>query len=125
MDKLLDAIKKSLRAVTHSRYFKTERGFQGAFQAQLVQCLPSLQIEGAIIEEEYQKRMRDHGIIIRPDIIVHVPFDPTIHKSRRQGNFVVFELKLSPGERQAQEDYRHLASMCEVLNYPPLEFSLI
>lgn len=30
----------------------------------------------AIIEQEYQKRLAEHGITFRPDIIIHVPTAP-------------------------------------------------
>jgi hypothetical protein len=37
-------------------------------------AMPVLALDGdAIVEQGYQKRMRDHGIDRRPDIIIHVP----------------------------------------------------
>jgi hypothetical protein len=115
---LLKFIKESLLAINHPRFFETERGFQGAFIAELSRRLPELQFEGAIIEQEYQKRIRSHGIRIRPDIIIHVPFEDGRHNSRRDGNFVVFELKLKAGPEEALTDFNHLSSMCEILGYP-------
>ena len=118
MDELLSIVRESLAAVSHPRFYETERGFQGAFLAELVRRLPTLSFKGAIVEQEYQKRMRPHGITTRPDIIIHVPFEDHRHKSRRQGNFVVFELKLNASAKTALPDYVHLANMCEVLAYP-------
>ena len=118
MDELLNIIRESLVAVTHPRFYETERGFQGAFLAELGRRIPALQWKGAIVEQEYQKRMRDHGINIRPDIIIHVPFEGGHHSSRREGNFVVFELKLNASPEEALPDYEHLSNMCEILGYP-------
>ena len=80
--------------------------------------LPQLGWNGAVVEQEYQKRIPDHGFRIRPDIIVHVPYEPSIHSSRMEGNFVVFELKLQAGPKQAAEVYEKLCNMCDVLGYP-------
>lgn len=118
MDELINIIRESLVAINHPRFYETERGFQGAFLAELGQRLPALQWDGAIVEQEYQKRMPDHGIRIRPDIIIHIPFDEDIHNLRTEGNFVVFELKLNASEVEALPDYENLSNMCEALGYP-------
>ena len=65
-----------------------------------------------------QKRMKDHGFTIRPDIIIHIPFEQANYSARTEGNFVVIELKLRASEAQAVADYENLARMCEVLDYP-------
>ena len=44
--------------------------------------------------QEHQKTLRIHGLNIRPDIVIHEPFDPLIHANRRDGNYAVFELAL-------------------------------
>lgn len=62
--------------------------------------------------------MPEHGIKIRADIIIHVPFKEGRNNSRREGNFVVFELKLNANQDSAFEDYKNLSQMCEVLGYP-------
>lgn len=118
MDELLNIVRQSLAAIKLPRFYKTERGFQGALLTELERRLPSLQWEGAIVEQEYQKRMRDHGIRKRPDIIIHVPFEDGLHNSRREGNFVVFALKLNAGIKKALSDFKKLSNMCEVLGYP-------
>lgn len=69
---LLDHICTALAAVVAPRYFETERGFQGALQSELDRVLPKHQLSaGAIVEQEYQKRLMFHGLQIRPDIIIH------------------------------------------------------
>ena len=52
-----------------------------------------------IVKQEYQKRMKEHGFRIRPNIIIHVPFKNTGFASRHEGNFVVIELKHRVTER--------------------------
>lgn len=115
---LLTIVRESLLAVSNPRYYETERGFQGALLAELNSRLPSLQLADAIVEQEYQKRMPEHGIRIRPDIIIHVPFKEGRHNSRREGNFVAFELKINANQNSAFEDYKSLSKMCDVLGYP-------
>lgn len=93
MEGLLNIIRESLSSIVNPHFFKTERGFQGELNSELRQRLPSLEIDGAIVEQEYQKRMREHGFRIRPDIIIHIPFEQSELNSRKEGNFVVIELK--------------------------------
>lgn len=113
--------------ITHPRYYESERGYQGALQVQLHTELAELEWEGAIIEQEYQKRIKEHNVNIRPDLIIHVPFDDGIHHSRDEDNFVVFELKLgvSLSKKKALADYESLANMCEALSYPYAVFIII
>lgn len=115
MNVVLDAVRESIRAVTQPRFFETERGFQGQL---LVELNGRFQCEGMVVEQEYQKRMRDHGFIIRPDIIAHVPYNPDRHRSRREGNFIVFELKLRADQESAFKDFGNLSMMCAKLDYP-------
>lgn len=118
MDEILTIVRESLLAVRNPRYYETERGFQGAFLVELNSRLPSLQLADAIVEQEYQKRMPEHGSRIRPDIIIHAPFQEGRHKSKREGNFVAFELKLNANQDSAFEDYKNLLKICEALGYP-------
>jgi len=117
MDPLIEAIRDSICRVTHPRFYETERGFQGEFITQLNQILPAVQPEGAIVEQEYQKRLPDHGITTRPDVILHIPFDASVNDSRAEGNFVVIELKLAANQPLAVQDFRRLARMCDILDY--------
>ena len=118
MEKILQAIKDSLEAVVNPRFYATERGFQGEFGAELKSRLSDLEIDGAIVEHEYQKRIDNHGFRIRPDIIIHIPFEGSEYSTREEGNFVVIELKHQANEEKALSDYEHLSSMCKTLNYP-------
>ena len=61
--------------------------------------------------------MADHGIAIRPDLIVHEPFDAQRHHHRDEGNFVVVELKRRGSRAQALGDFDSLRAMFDALNY--------
>jgi len=115
-DEILDNIRQSLAAITVPRFYETERGFQGELLVQLRQraVLP----DQIIIEQEHQKVARTHGLVCRPDIIVHEPFDEGQHHDRAQGNYGVIELKRRAGTRKAQEDFDSIANMIRVLRYP-------
>lgn len=123
LEKLITAMSK----ITHPRYYESERGYQGALHAELHTLLTEINFEEAIVEQEYQKRIKEHNINIRPDLIIHIPFDSKRHNSRREGNFVVFELKLGSklNKTNALADYESLAIMCEMLSYPYAIFIII
>jgi hypothetical protein len=118
-EKLLEAIRDSLVGITASRFYETERGFQGELIAELRKRLTdSVLPGGAILEQEYQKRLKTHGIDIRPDIIIHEPFDQALHTSRRSGNHAVFELKRRASDADASHAFNSLVRMLQVLDYP-------
>lgn len=119
-DAFVAVIREALQAITVPRLFETERGYQGAFVGELSRRLPQLgaEIGGALVEQEYQKRLRDHGLNIRPDLIIHEPFNPNRHASRAEGNFAVFELKHRAASAEAREDFVNLDSMMRILSYP-------
>lgn len=120
---LLHHVRESIAAIRNPRYFETERGFQGELLAELKQRIPKhILPEGAIIEQEYQKRLKEHGLSIRPDIIIHEPFDQEHHASRKEGNYAVIELKLDATENKAVEDFGSLRQMIENLHYPLVIF---
>lgn len=58
-----------------------------------------------------------HGINIRPDIIIHEPFNATHHGSRREGNHAVIELKRRSSANAAREDFASIEQMFQHLNY--------
>lgn len=116
--KFVEVISKTIGLVGHPRYFETERGFQGALNAQLARTLEGLIPQDFIIEEEYQKRLKPHGITIRPDIIIHTPFQEQTHKSTAEGNFAVFQIKLKASTKDSMDDFEKLDMMFEKLNYP-------
>lgn len=113
---IVGCIRDSLGAIIAPRFYQTERGFQGQLLVQLSQRLHLLDRE--LVEQEYQKRQRDHGLTVRPDIIIHEPFDATHHRARTHGNRAVIELKLSATAAEAAEDFDSLAKMIQVLEYP-------
>ena len=118
-EKLLEAIRDSLAEITASRFYETERGFQGELIAELRKRLTdSVLPERAILEQEYQKRLKTHGLDIRPDIIIHEPFDQTRHSNRQSGNHAVFELKRRAAEVGASQAFDSLGKMLQVLDYP-------
>lgn len=119
IETLLIGFRESLASVATPRFFETERGFQGALLAELGKRIPNHVLpDGAIIEQEYQKRLAHHGLKIRPDIIIHEPFDPSHHINRREGNIAVIELKLNASQAEAMEDFKSLSAMIDVLHYP-------
>jgi hypothetical protein len=109
-------IRESLFAIVAPRFYESERGFQGQLLVQMDQRfkLP----KPVIIEQEYQKRLAYHGLVIRPDIIIHEPFDPERHTDRTHGNVAVIELKLNSTAAEASEDFSSLMLMIDELKYP-------
>ena len=113
---IIESIKESLTAITKPRFFQSERGFQGELLVQLSRRLRLSDRE--VVEQEYQKRQRDHGLTVRPDIIIHEPFDSARHGARTAGNRVVVEIKINATEAEAVQDFESLAAMIQVLHYP-------
>ena len=113
---IVEAIRDALTSIAAPRFFETERGFQGELLVQLSRRLNLT--DQRIIEQEHQKRLYDHGLTVRPDIIIHQPFDPDRHAARTQGNFAVLELKVNATAKEAAEDFKNLAAMIRVLQYP-------
>lgn len=113
---MIQQVIDALRAVGNARFFETERGFQGAFQAHLRDRVGDLVPPEAIVEEEYQKRIKIHGIRRRPDVIIHVPTQTGA--DRRVGNFAVFALKLRATPTEARGDFDALDAMFRALHYP-------
>lgn len=64
----------------------------------------------------YQKGLKDHGINVRPDLIIHVPAGPG--GNVRANNFAVFELNHQAGPKEVAEDFANLDTVVGVLNYP-------
>jgi hypothetical protein len=123
MDKnlFLNIFKDTIRAITDKRYFSTERGYQGQLLAELNRRMESIKLifqRESILEQEYQKTLDKHEITIRPDIIIHIPYEREGSKNRSSNNFVVIQIKLNASERRAKEDFRKLNLMFEKLSYP-------
>lgn len=115
MNELIVSVRKSLEAISAPRWFETERGFQGELLVQLRNYVELS--EAMLIEQEYQKKLKVHGLKIRPDIIIHQPFNSSIPTNRKEGNLAVFELKLNASEAEALADFHNLERMLEVLKY--------
>lgn len=109
----------SLNAIKESRLFQTERGYQGQLVAELSKHLDRAAIwpDNPLIEPEYQKRARDHGTTIRPDLIVHVPLERGLYDSRQDGNYVVIQLKRKASLNAALKDFADLDFMFRELRY--------
>lgn len=117
---LVQTTRDAMHAIKTPRFFETERGYQGELLAEIRKRLPEIRgvSEDAVVEQEFQKRTATHGLRLRPDLVIHVPFDNERHSSRREGNYICFELKLRATEPQASEAYRNLAQLMRALNYP-------
>jgi len=98
----------------------TERGYQGQLAAEIDKLIDGETggIERLLVEQEYQKTAKVHGITLRPDIIVHIPFDRGVSPSRQHDNHLVILLKLSASKKKAEEDFAKLETICSVLHYP-------
>ena len=118
-DLLLSIARESLQSVSVPRFFDSERGHQGALLGELSKRLPQDFLhEGVVVEQEYQKRLAAHGTKIRPDVVIHEPFNAARHTDRRTGNIAVIELKLRASNADAEADYKDLVMMIDVLRYP-------
>jgi hypothetical protein len=116
MESVIVGVRESLAAVSAPRFFETERGFQGELLVQLRHRVSLL--DDVIVEQEYQKRLMLHGLNIRPDIIVHKPYNPKFNKARTEGNIAVIELKLNASAAEAVGDFVSLSAMLDILQYP-------
>lgn len=115
----LRQLREALESIREERFFQTERGFQGELLAELRKRLKAAALPGdPIIEQEYQKRLPDHGLKIRPDLIVHIPFERGTFGRRDEGNFVAIELKLRATANDAADAFNNLRLLNEVLHYP-------
>jgi hypothetical protein len=115
----LALLRDALEGIREPRFFETERGFQGELLIQIGKRLKYAGLPGdPIVEQEYQKTIPLHRLKIRPDIIVHIPFERGKVERRDEGNFVAMELKLRASENDARGDFANLAQMREMLGYP-------
>lgn len=119
-DLFLNAFRDSLKAINEKHFFNTERGYQGRLLSELEKRIniKKIFLGNIIIEQEYQKTLKKHGINIRPDIIIHVPYKEKIHPSRRYRNYVVIQLKLCASKEDAKKDFKKIDLMYNKLDYP-------
>jgi hypothetical protein len=116
---ILEATAKALREVTHPRFFRSERGYQGRFycalQGELDRRCCFLE-DGFILEMEYQKGERQK-MRQRPDIILHSPAEES-GASVRDNNLAAFYLKLRATPNRALEDFGKIDEIFKGLQYP-------
>ncbi len=119
-EQFLSIFRDSIRAITDERYFSTERGYQGHLIAELKGRLniKLIFIGNPIVEQEYQKTLKNHKITKRPDIIIHIPHERKIYKSRREGNFIAIQIKRKASKKKAKEDFDKIDLMFRELDYP-------
>jgi hypothetical protein len=115
----LAALEDALRSISEEVLYRDERAFQGALLHELNARLGhGVLPEDPVIQQEYQKHLRHHGIKIRPDIIVHIPFERGGMDARDEGNFVAIELKRRATTKRARHAFASLAKMKRALKYP-------
>lgn len=120
-EKFLEGFAKAIKSIKDKRYFSTERGYQGQLITELANRISIKTIfdnNNVILEQEYQKTLKSHGISFRPDIILHVPYESGLYSNRQSGNYAVIQLKLRASPTKAREDFRKLDSMFAKLDYP-------
>ena len=117
-DALLQSTFSSILAIDHTRFFRSERGYQGVLYCHLQSQLlgKGLITEEKILEIEYQKT-NVHRTHQRPDIIYHIPVEIS-HSERNVNNFAVWALKLAASPEDAKDDFNKLNQMFKFLNYP-------
>jgi hypothetical protein len=115
--KLLMHVRGALEDITRPELYADERGYHGEFYAILRARVEADLPKGLHLRMEPQKSESMHGLRLRPDIILHEPFDVAIHEDRNQGNDVVFELKRRASKREALRDFESLYSMIRCLDY--------
>jgi hypothetical protein len=117
-------VQEALGAIDEPRLFRTERGYQGELLAELRSRIREAQFPGdPIVEQEYQKTIPRHNLAIRPDLIVHVPFDRGETARRTEGNFVAIEIKRDPND--VETAFENLRLMRQELRYPLTIFIMV
>lgn len=118
-EEFLRQMQDALHSICEERFFQTERGFQGELLAELRKRLRQAAFPGdPVVEQEYQKTLPHHGLRIRPDLIVHIPFERGMAEGRDEGNFVAVELKLRATAEEAADAFNNLVLLKEILHYP-------
>ena len=119
-DRLFETLCLAIRQIREPRLFSTERGYQGQLATELDKLIEDQPdaILRPLVEQEYQKTAHAHRITLRPDIIVHIPFDRGVSPTRNYDNHLVILLKLAANQKKAEEDFADLETICSVLDYP-------
>ncbi len=118
------AVEDALGAIDEPRFFKTERGYQGELLAELRARLKKARFPGdPVVEQEYQKRLKPHGLKIRPDLIIHIPFERGKTEARTEGNFVAIEIKRDKSD--VETAFENLRLIRDKLHYPLTIFIMV
>ncbi len=118
-DLIIESTRESLAVVSHVRFFRSERGYQGRFYCALMAAFDKrglLDDAARVIELEYQKTAR-HGMSQRPDIIYHIPVEISGMRPR-DNNYAVWALKRESSAQAALDDFEKLDEMFAILDYP-------
>ena len=117
---VIEIVIEALKKVNNPRFFKTERGYQGRFACAMYEVMGNKEIfpDDVILEEEYQKRLKEHRTRRRPDIIVHIPTEISGLANTSKNNFVVFAFKKNATPEKAGNDFKKLDFMFKKLDYP-------
>jgi hypothetical protein len=111
-----------LQKIQDPTLFADERGYQGELKSRLDRALaleiPEDDFAAPQVREEYQKRADAHGIRLRPDIIIHVPFERGLSPTRKHDNYMVVLLKRRAARTKSLENFESLETICAKLNYP-------
>ncbi|HET6880385.1 MAG TPA: hypothetical protein VFI31_09535 [Pirellulales bacterium] len=115
LELLLDAV----ASIKEPRLFATERGYQGRLLSELNVRSPMLTVyaPNAIVEQEYQKTRSKHGLVSRPDVIIHIPHEYGFTRSRADGNLAVIQIKRRATKARARDDFTALRMLSEQLSY--------
>ena len=112
----------ALEKIKDPTLFADERGYQGELKSRLDRILsldiPEDDFAAPQVREEYQKRAKAHGLRLRPDIIIHVPYERGLSPSRKHDNYMVILLKRAAARSKSLQNFRSLERICSILNYP-------
>jgi hypothetical protein len=115
----LQLLRSALLAIQEPRFYSTEREYQGELLAQIGARLGDVPIwpGSSAVEQEYQENAAAHGLDIRPDLIIHAPFDRGLFEHKREGDYVVIELKRRASKQTVESAYAKLTQICTLLDY--------
>ena len=118
-DHFLQLLRLALQAIREPDLYETERAYQGALLAEIRARLDQDPIwpGSPLVEQEYEKNAAAQGVDVRPDVIIHYPFDRGVFEHHGQGNYAVLELRRRAGKQTALRDYAKLNTLCTVLDY--------
>jgi hypothetical protein len=101
----LETLLSAINHIREPRLFLTERGYQGQLLVEFDKLLEGERdsIARPLVEQEYQKTADKHGITLRPDIIVHIPFERGVSPTRQHDNHLVILLNLAAKKKKPRK----------------------